>query len=611
MASQTGTRIAFYAKTWFRELGGGTVEGRVESRALRLLFAALVLAGPRRWRGEWWPHLRDWLRWSWLTIDRPVTGPDWLERRILGRAVRQLAQAQGEDRLLLLQLIMRFAYACDSGWRPDFADPALLANPEIVHYIFDFPIFVDRVEHHERIVAFVRRLYADLDRLHAAPLAPESRAQIAGYVAHHYSFMPALFSDANLRPIARAAGRWQETYLRLTGHELDHEFAPRDRAGRLRVGVYVQNIEPRNESFLAVPFGLGLDRHRFETVLVSGRPRVGDGVGDGVGDRFGALVDAAFERVEVVDAESLAERVAAVRALDLDFLILANTITAQTSPLQRLYAHRLARCQIMPVAISPHTTGLARTDIALTAANTEPPDAAHLQYSETIQRLDGTFNCFSFGPCDPRLAPEETVELPAWPVTFACGGVIYKLGPALRESFIRLLQRVPGSGLVLYPFNPNWLLNPKALALRHALEAEFAAAGIGTDRLRILPAMTPAQILGLMRQMTVCLDTFPFSGGASVLEPIFASCPVVTLRGGTQRGLLGAGMLRALGLDELVADDVEAYEAKAMWLARSPEYRTAMAERLTQAVKAAPFLDPARFGRHLAAALEDIARRRF
>ncbi len=81
----------------------------------------------------------------------------------------------------------------------------------------------------------------------------------------------------------------------------------------------------------------------------------------------------------------------------------------------------------------------------------------------------------------------------------------------------------------------------------------------------------------------------------------------MTLRGRTQRGLLGAGMMRALGLDELVARDAADYEAKAIALARSPERRAALARRLGTAAQDAPFLDPTRFGRNLTAALERLA----
>lgn len=595
MATNLGSNLVSSEEVWTARLKASASFRRL----VQLMFAALVLAGPRRWRRRWWHPWRDHLRWSWLSIDHPVTGPGRLDRWILRRATRRLEKAAGEDRLLLLQLIMHLAPACDGYWQPDFADPTVIGNREVLHYLFTFPYFVDNAARQERIVGFLQRLYAGLDRLHAQSLDPALRAAIAGHVARHYSFMPALFSDATLRPLARAAGRWLETHLRLSGHALDHAFAPRDPAARLRVGVFVQDIEPRNESFLALPFGLGLDRTRFETVLVTGQAPGGCA--------FGALVRQAFERIEVVPVEDLAVRVAAVRALDLDFVVLANTITAQTSTLQQVYAHRLARRHIMPVAICPNTTGLSATDYALTARNTEPRGEANLHYTEKVEWLDGTFNCFVFGPRDPRLAPDEPENFaPGHRVVFASGGVIHKLGPALRQSFVRILQRVPDSELVLYPFNPNWMLNPKVLELQGALLDEFVRAGIAPARIRILPAMTPAQILQLMRQVTVYLDTFPFSGGASVLEPIFASCPIVTLRGRTQRGLLGAGMLRALDLGELVADSVSAYEALAVEIATAPDRRAALARRMAQAAADAPFLDPIRFGRRLGAVLERL-----
>jgi hypothetical protein len=571
-------------------------------QGLRLLFAVLVLTGPRAWRDAWWLGFRDRLRWSWLSIGRPLHGPGWLDRKILERATRKLETATGDDRLLLLQLIMHCAHACDSGWHPDFSDPVVLNNREILHYIFTFPIFIDTVARQERIVGFLQRLYDDLDRLHAAPLDPALRADIAEHIAQYYSFMPALFSDVTLSPLAQSAGRWLETHLRLTGHRLEHEFPPPAVGVRLRVGVFVQDIEPRNESFIALPFGLGLDRTRFETVLVTWRK-------PGI-CAFAGLVDQAFERVEVVAAQGLDERVAAIRALNLDFLILANTITAQTSELQRVFAHRLARRHIMPVAINPHTTGLSATDFVLTSANTEPSGEAQQHYTEAVHWLDGTFNCFTFGPRDPRSAaagPVDEIPVPNRPIVFAAGGVIHKLGPALRLSFIRILQTVPESELLLYPFTPNWGLNAKVLALRQALLDEFTAAGIAPDRVRILSPMTPAQILRMMQSVTVYLDTFPFSGGASVLEPIFAACPVVTLQGRNQRGLLGAGMMRALGMPDLVAESVADYEAKAIEIARSPERRATLSARITVAAEDAPFLDPVRFGRHLGVALERLA----
>ncbi|MCL2384282.1 MAG: hypothetical protein FWC84_00395 [Alphaproteobacteria bacterium] len=498
---------------------------------------------------------------------------------------------------------MQHGYAFESSWRPNFTDEAFRDHPQFLHYIFDFPMFIDSVARQDRMMKFIEHLYADLNKLHAAPIEEAVRREVAERVVHHCTFFFALFSDMNLHPLAQTAGKWVETYLRLTGHQVDFTFRPRGTEGRLRVGVFVKDFEPRNESFLSLPFGLGLDRSRFETVLVTGRPPPSCA--------FGALAKDAFERIEVVALDRVSESVSAIRALDLDFLVLANFFMAGASTAQHIVAHRLARLHILPVAISPSTTGFPTTDIVLTASNTEPGNAAQEHYTETVRWLDGNFNCFVFGSKDPRKQELETIDAVemSTPVVFACGGVIYKLTPALRQSLINILTHVPQSSLVLYPFNPNWSNFPKAHKLRQALLDEFIDAGISPERLRILSPMAPAQIFRMMQHVSVYLDTFPFSGGASLIEPIFAGCPIVTLRGKTQRGLLGAGMMRALGMDIMIASDVADYEAKAVEIARSPELRAALSKQLFMAAEDAPFLDPMRFGRRLGETLERLGER--
>ena len=145
--------------------------------------------------------------------------------------------------------------------------------------------------------------------------------------------------------------------------------------------------------FLALPFGLGLDHSRFEPILVTGQPPSTCA--------FGALAKDAFERVEVIEFESVEEKVSAIR-LDLDFLVIANYVSAQASDVRNVLTHRLARLHLLPVAISPSTTGLDTTNVVLTAHNTEPKDQAQDHYTEAVHWLDGTFNCFAFGPQDPR-----------------------------------------------------------------------------------------------------------------------------------------------------------------------------------------------------------------
>jgi predicted O-linked N-acetylglucosamine transferase (SPINDLY family) len=65
-------------------------------------------------------------------------------------------------------------------------------------------------------------------------------------------------------------------------------------------------------------------------------------------------------------------------------------------------------------------------------------------------------------------------------------------------------------------------------------------------------------------------------------------------------------LLRAVGLPELVADDLAEYERRAVSLARAPELLADLRARLEQNRGTAPLFDTRRFARGLEAAFETV-----
>ncbi len=567
-------------------------------RTYRILASILLLYGPRAVRGFWagflarrelWQVPRDLLR------DLPLTA---LERGLRERALKRL-EAPDFDLALVALAIYDYPFECLE--RVPLTAEAYLSSPRLRQILVSSPtVFRDEAQF-EAALNYLGRLSADLEALWSRPLGDALRRRVAAVVAHEFIFVPALFSDLNLRPWAERAGRWVEYHLRESGHQLDFEFAPRTGVGRRKIGVLVRDIAPRTETYLTMGFGAGLDPERFETVLLAEAAPAAT--------PFSDFVTQHFERTEQVGG-SLARQVETIRALDLDVLILGNTLAAQASRFMALTAHRLARIQVLPSAIAPVTTGLGRIDYVLTGRTTEPASVQE-HYSEAVVEMDGPFNCFVLGERDPRLAPPPestgpTGFAPAEGVIFASGGVINKLTPRLRRCWARLLARVPGSRLVLYPFNQNWGAEAGHIFFVDSLKAGFAEAGIAPERLILHMNLTPPQIVEILRKTTVYLDTFPYSGAASFMEPIAASCPAVTLAGSTQRGLQGAAMLRELGLEDFIAETEDDYVELAVALATYPERRALAAQRMREGAASARFLSPAAFGRGLGAALDRI-----
>lgn len=68
-------------------------------------------------------------------------------------------------------------------------------------------------------------------------------------------------------------------------------------------------------------------------------------------------------------------------------------------------------------------------------------------------------------------------------------------------------------------------------------------------------------------EIDIALDTFPYNGGLTTCEALYMGVPVVTLRGDFHGAKIGASILTAAGLPELIAQDSQEYIKKAVELA--------------------------------------------
>jgi predicted O-linked N-acetylglucosamine transferase (SPINDLY family) len=85
--------------------------------------------------------------------------------------------------------------------------------------------------------------------------------------------------------------------------------------------------------------------------------------------------------------------------------------------------------------------------------------------------------------------------------------------------------------------------------------------------------------------------------------------PVLTTPGPTFAGRVAASLLSAIGLRELIAASLPAYEARAVELANNPEALRAVTAKLKANRASFPLFDTARFTRHLEAAFAGMRER--
>jgi predicted O-linked N-acetylglucosamine transferase (SPINDLY family) len=244
---------------------------------------------------------------------------------------------------------------------------------------------------------------------------------------------------------------------------------------------------------------------------------------------------------------------------------------------------KLASLRLAPVQATswgqPQTSGLPTIDYYLSAEALEPPDAqAH--YSEALQLLPGT-SCWL-----PRVAEEgravqrSDLGLPAADVLMLCPGTPFKYAAEHDALWVEIARRVPGGKLVFFRSRPEALSN----RLERRLRAAFERAGLNFERHVVcLPWQDPQAFRAILAAADLYLDTVGFSGFNTALQAVHCGLPVVTREGRFMRGRLASGMLRHIGLDELVAPSDAAYVELAVALANDGDRRRQLRERLRSA----------------------------
>ena len=243
---------------------------------------------------------------------------------------------------------------------------------------------------------------------------------------------------------------------------------------------------------------------------------------------------------------------------------------------------KLASMRLAPVQICawghPHTTGLPSIDYFVSAEGFEPDDAAG-HYTERLIRLPHLGCFYPLIPTDPAdldlgaLAIDGTLPL------LICPGAPFKYAPQHDWVLVDIARKLGRCQLVFFRSH----LKEQSDLLQQRLRSVFAQAGLKYDDFAVsLPWQPKRAFHGLMQRADVYLDTIGFSGFNTAMQAVECGLPIVTREGKFMRGRLASGILKRIGLAELVASSEGAYIALAVRLAKDSDYRRHMRERMQE-----------------------------
>lgn len=430
---------------------------------------------------------------------------------------------------------------------------------------------------------------------------PESRVwqNLSFLFAQKAKMLPFYFTRRDVKRAFRMRASIVEYALDRRRYALDYTFPERPGAPqRLRLGVYCRSFVPYTETFATIPLFKHIDRSVFDVHLYASHSD---------GNSFEAMVRSWSDTFKLLP-ESIKDSVQAVREDDLDILLFGNNLTAVSGPALLLASHRLARFQGVHFC-NPVTSGLRNVDFFILGnrllLGRDPCSEA---FSEHVLDIPGSGICFDLPEPYAADAPALTrarLGVPEQASLFLSGANFFKITPELRRLWIRVLNSVPDSVLVLYPFGPAWASSYPKQIFSEDLKRGFAECGVDPERVVVLDTLSDQNtVLALNRLADIYLDAVPYNGATSLLDPMRAGTPVVVVDGGELRFAQGAAMLREMGIPELVAADEEGYVRLAAILAADAGMRQSLRERIRERMHRAPdFLNPQLYGRRISEAL--------
>jgi predicted O-linked N-acetylglucosamine transferase (SPINDLY family) len=351
------------------------------------------------------------------------------------------------------------------------------------------------------------------------------------------------------------------------------------RGAKIRVAYLASEFREHPVAFLTAELFELHDRDRFEVYAVSwGADEPGD-----IRSRIKRSADAF---IDITDHPN--RRAAEVlRELGIGIAVDLNGYTGDWRT--EIFAHRAAPIQINYLGL-PGTMGAPFIDYLVADSFVVPPGERRY-YAEKLIVMPDSFqaNDRKRRIADSALSREQA-GLPSEAFVFCCFSNSHKLNPETFDIWIRLLSQVEHSVLWLAGSNP-WM--------RANLAREAEARGVERERIVFAAHTRYGEHLARYRLADLCLDTFPFNGGTTTSDALWAGLPVLTCAGSSYAGRMAGSLLRAIGLPELVATTPIEYEKIALGLARGRDSLLGLRQRLERDRLERPLFDSRRFAGYL------------
>ena len=377
----------------------------------------------------------------------------------------------------------------------------------------------------------------------------------------------------------RAAASYIASSLKLVKDQ--HDFSGRRSEGnkRIKIGYYSANFNDHPVAYLTVGVLECHNTDQYEIIAFSFSPSLDD--------PLQKRIVASVDRFIDVSKLSIQEIVGLSRDIGIDIAIDLMGYTEYCRC--DIFVHRCAPVQVNYLGY-PGTSGHEHMDYII-ADQTIIPGDAQQHYSEKVVYMP---NCHFVYSDPPNLTGIEInksdLGLPESGFVFCCFNNSYKLLPPVFDSWMRILNAVHGSVLMLAEGNETVVGN---------LRREAELRGVDGYRLIFVGRTDRRKYLARYRLADLFLDTFCYNAGTTAADALWTGLPVLTCIGESFAARMASGLVKTAGLSELITQTPAEYESVAIALANDPVRFASIRAKLSQAHDSSPLFDVPLFTKHL------------
>jgi predicted O-linked N-acetylglucosamine transferase (SPINDLY family) len=301
-------------------------------------------------------------------------------------------------------------------------------------------------------------------------------------------------------------------------------------------------------------------------------------------------VEASLQKMIDISSVGDGRAAAAIHEHEIDILVNLNVYFGDHRT--GLFAKRPAPVQVNYLGF-PATLGAQYLDYIIADQVVIPPKHKDF-YTEKVVYLP---TCYQANDRKKKISERHFTRaecrLPERGFVFCCFNNSFKITPEMFDRWMRILTKVEDSVL--------WLIEDNA-SVAPNLRKEAKLREVNPERLVFARRMPLADHLARHQLAGLFLDTLPYNAHTTASDALWAGLPVLTQIGETFPGRVGASLLNAIDLPELITSTPQAYEALAIELATNSQKLVAIKQKLEHNRLTASLFDTEFYARCLDAA---------